>query len=125
MNVLAEHAPTRARENGGGRIVPRGQKAEVGATRVAKNGYHYTKVADGWKLTHWITAEKVLGRPLGEEEMVQFVEPKFKKDPYNPQGIRVIKKRTSSLRKRKAQIEARIKELQAELASINSQLNES
>lgn len=105
--------------------MPRGQKAEVGATRVAKNGYHYTKIQDGsWKLTHWITAEKVLGRELHDDEMVQFVEPKYKKDPYDPKGVRVIKKRTSSLRKRKAQIEARIKELQAELASINSQLNE-
>jgi hypothetical protein len=105
--------------------MPRGQVAEVGATRVAKNGYHYTKIAAGdWKLTHWITAEKKLGRELTENEMVQFVEPKYKKDPYNPDGVRVIKKRTSSLRKRKAQVEARIAELQAELSGINEQLNE-
>lgn len=101
----------------------RGQVAEIGDTRVAKNGYHYTKVDNrGWVLTHWLTAEKKLGRLLEENEMVQFVEPKFKKDPYDPRGIRVIKKRTTSLRRRKAQIEARIEELQGELNFINQEL---
>lgn len=103
----------------------RGQVAEVGATRVAKNGYHYTKMEDGtWKLTHWITAEKKLGRPLADNEMVKFADPKYKRDPYNPDGVFVIKKKTTSLRKRRAVIEARIEELQAELRNINEQLNE-
>lgn len=103
----------------------RGKVAEIGATRTAQNGYHYTKVEDrGWVLTHWLTAEKQLGRRLAENEIVQFVDKKYKRDPHNPKGIRVIKKRTSSLRKRKAVLEVRIAELQAELASINSQLNE-
>lgn len=101
----------------------RGSTAEAGATRTAKNGYHYTKMEDGsWKLTHWITAEKMLGRSLAENEMVKFVDPKFKRDPYNPAGIIVIKKRTSSLRRRKIQVEDRIRELQAELRAINKEL---
>jgi hypothetical protein len=110
--------------------MPRGQAAEVGATRVAANGYHYTKVANhpraqnGWILTHWLTAEALLGRTLEENEMVQFVDPKYKRDPYNPQGIRIIKKKTTALRRRKAQLEERIRELQAELTYINEQLNE-
>lgn len=108
----------------------RGQVAEIGQTRVAKNGYHYTKVAEhpraqnGWILTHWLTAEKKLGRYLAENEMAKFKEPKFKRDPYNEDGIIVIKKRTSSLRRRKAQIEDRLRELQAELAIINKELGE-
>lgn len=102
----------------------RGQTAEIGSTRVAQNGYHYTKMEDGsWKLTHWITAERMLGRDLHDNEMVQFVDGKFKRDPYNVDGIRVIKKKTSSLRRRKAQIEARISELQGELATINKELD--
>lgn len=108
----------------------RGQTAEVGATRIAKNGYHYTKVdghpraQNGWILTHWLTAEKMLGRHLEENEMAKFKEPKFKREPYNEAGIVVIKKRTTSLRRRKAVIEDRIRELQAELAAINKQLGE-
>lgn len=104
--------------------MPRGKTAAVGDTRVAQNGYHYTKTEDrGWVLTHWLTAEKKLGRLLRDDEMVQFVDPKFKKDPYNIAGVKVIKKRTSSLRRRKALIEERIRELQSELKNINAQLD--
>lgn len=103
----------------------RGQAAEVGQTRVAKNGYHYTKLEDGsWRLTHHITAEKKLGRDLRPNEMVQFVDPKFKRDPYNEAGVRVIKKKTSSLRRRLAQVETRIEELNAERNYIKKQLEE-
>ena len=107
--------------------MPRGKVSLIGDTRVAKNGYHYTKVAvnqgpGNWKLTHWITAEKMLGRDLYDNEMVQFVDPKFKKDPYNPLGVRVIKKKTTSLRRRLAQVESRIAELQAEKTQIEREL---
>lgn len=104
----------------------RGHVAEAGTERVAKNGYSYTKMPDGsWKLTHWITAEEKLGRPLEDNEMVQFVDKKYKADPKNPAGIRIVKKKTSSLRNRKAYLEDRIKELQAELRAVNKKLNES
>lgn len=105
--------------------MPRGQTSVVGDTRVAKNGYHYTKTEDrGWVLTHWLTAEKKLGRPIDSEtEMVKFRSPKFKSDPYNLDGIEIIKKRTVNLRKRLAQIEVRIQELEAEKASIEAQLS--
>ena len=105
--------------------MPRGKLADVGAERVAANGYHYTKVEDrGWVLTHWLTAEKKLGRRLKDTEMVQFVDKKYKRDPKNPEGVRVIVKKTSSLRKRKAQIEARIDELQAELKAVNKEIDQ-
>lgn len=108
----------------------RGQAADVGDTRIAKNGYHYTKVEshprspNGWILTHWLTAEKELGRHLEQDEMVKFVDPKFKRDPYNPNGIKIIKKNTTSLRKKKAALETRIEELKAELEYVNRQLEE-
>lgn len=101
----------------------RGQLSEVGATRVAKNGYHYTKTEDGWRLTHHLTAEKMLGRPLNENESVRFKEPKYKKDPYDENGVVVIKKRTASLRNQLARLEARRDEINAEIDYIKKQLD--
>jgi len=105
----------------------RGSTAEVGATRVAKNGYHYTKTTDrGWVLTHWLTIEKVLGRQIDPAtDQVRFRSKEAKNNPYDEKGIEVIKKRTSSKRKRLAQIESRLQELEAEASSLRAQLNES
>lgn len=103
----------------------RGKTAEVGSTRTAPNGYHYTKVEErGWVLTHWLTLERVLGRQINSEtEQVRFRDGFTKKDYANPKACEVIQKKTSSLRKRKAVIESRIEELQAELAGINDKLS--
>ena len=54
--------------------MPRGQKAEVGATRVAPNGYHYTKSDEyNWRLTHHIVMEAKLGRKLLPHYRVLFM----------------------------------------------------
>lgn len=102
----------------------RGSTAEVGATRVAQNGYHYTKVEGrGWVLTHWLTMEKHLGRLIDPaKEQCRFKDKKFKRDPYNLEGIMIIKKKTSSLRKRLAVVEDRIRELEAEKKYIEGEL---
>jgi hypothetical protein len=100
----------------------RGKAAESGATRTSQNGYHYTKVENDWRLTHHLTAEKKLGRPLNDNEIVK-LGGKGKKFPYDESNVEVIIKRTSSLRKRKAQIESRIADLQAELDSVNKAIN--
>lgn len=97
----------------------RGKAAEIGATRTSQNGYHYTKVESGWRLTHHLTAEKMLGRPLREDEIVKIENKRF---PYKEDGITIIVKRTSSLRKRKAILEAKISDLQGELNSVNKAL---
>jgi hypothetical protein len=102
--------------------MPRGQTAKVGETNTAANGYHYTRCQEGWRLTHHLTAEKKLGRPLREDETVRFIEPKFKRDPTNPDGIIIQKKGIGSLGARKAQLEVRIEQLQAELQDINEQI---
>lgn len=105
----------------------RGQNAEIGATRVSQNGYHYTKVADadgngkpGWRLTHHLIAEKKLGRRLRESERVSFQD--GKKTNLKANNIVVTEKGRSSIRRRKAYLEARIEELQAELDDINAEL---
>lgn len=98
----------------------RGQKSDVGDTRVAPNGYHYTRTKEGWKLTHRLVAESKLGRSLGDDERVTFVD--GDRANLDPNNLRVSKVRSGSLERRKARIEARIEELQAELREINKEL---
>src|SRR5690348_16534979 len=103
----------------------RGKTAEFGETRTAANGYQYTKVEGrGWVLTHWLTAEKKLGRQLEADEQVRFVDKKYKFKPTDPNGVVVIKKRKSSLRRRKTVLEQRIADLQEELAHVLTQLRD-
>lgn len=98
----------------------RGKNAEVGNTYVSANGYHYTRAKDGYRLTHHILAEEILGRELRHNEMVRFID----KDKTNlkKSNIQIIEKGTSSLRRRAAVIEARIDELKAELDEINREI---
>jgi hypothetical protein len=100
--------------------MPRGKAAEVGSTRVAPNGYHYTRTKNTWRLTHHIWAEKYLGRPLREGERVEFVG-KDKTD-FSEENLRVTQQGRSSLRRRKAVLEERIRELQAVLEDVNKEL---
>lgn len=99
----------------------RGKSSDIGATRVAQNGYHYTRTDEGWKLTHRLVAEQSMGRKLGPDEFVRFED----KDKTNldPSNIRVRKRRDgqSYKAKRKAQLEARIDELQSEVEDLSSQ----
>jgi hypothetical protein len=106
------------------REVARGLASAIGATRTAKNGYHYTKVEErGWVLTHWLTIEAERGKLIDpDKESVRFRDGFNKHDYANPDAIVVIPKRTVSLRKKKAQLEARIQELQAELQYVESEL---
>jgi hypothetical protein len=100
----------------------KGRQSRVGDTRVAPNGYHYTKTTEGWRLTHHIIAEQELGRSLAEDERTKFVDGNRRN--LAPSNIKVIKKGKASLRRRKATLEARIEELQAELDYVNSLVNE-
>lgn len=100
----------------------RGKRANVGDTRVSPNGYHYTRTAKEWRLTHHIIAEEqLIRRPLREDERVEFVG-KNKLD-LTPENIRVVSKGRASLRRRKAALEERIRELKAELEALNAELN--
>jgi hypothetical protein len=96
--------------------MPRGKAAQVSDTRTAPNGYHYTRTTKGWRLTHHIYAEKYIGRPLREDERVTF-KGKDKTD-FSEENLEVSIQGRGSLHRRKAQIEARIAELQAELEDV-------
>ena len=100
--------------------MPRGKEATIGDTRVSPNGYHYTRTEAGWRLSHHIVAEEMLGRPLNDGERVRF-KSKNKLD-LSEDNIEVVLKGKTSLRRRKAQLEARIEELQAELRYVNNEL---
>jgi hypothetical protein len=99
----------------------RGKAVADGATRVSQNGYHYTKTGGKWRLTHHIVAEQILGRPLREDERVSFKDPKQRLN-LEPSNIVISEKGQGSIRRRKAQLEVRIAELQAELDEINKEL---
>jgi argininosuccinate lyase len=99
----------------------RGRKAPEGSTYVSANGYHYTKSGDAWRLTHHIIAEEhILGRPISENELVRFKT--NNKANLHPDNIEVVIKGKQSLRRRKAQLEARIEELQAQLDQVNKEI---
>lgn len=102
--------------------MPRGQAATIGDTRVSQNGYHYTKTEEGWTLTHYLVAAEKIGRPLNENERCRFID--GNKRNLSPSNIEVLRRGKSSLRRRRAAIEARIEELRAELDYINKQLEE-
>ena len=90
--------------------------------RQAPNGYWYTKCESSWRLTHHLTAEKKLGRPLREDERVHFKSGFTREDYDNPNAIEVVLQGKSSARRRLAQIEARIEDLQLEAEELRKEL---
>jgi hypothetical protein len=100
--------------------MPRGKAAKPGDQRVAANGYHYTRTEKEWRLTHHIIAEQALGRPLTEEERVEFID--RDRSNLDPSNIVVRQQGTGSTRRRIAQLTARIEELQAQRAELERSL---
>lgn len=97
----------------------RGKASQIGDTRWSPNGYHYTRIAKGWELTHRILAEEKLGRELKDNERVRFVDGNRKNlDPVN---IEVFEAKKSGKARRIAVLKARIEELQAELADLEQE----
>lgn len=95
----------------------RGRKAKIGDTRVSANGYHYTRTEKGWELTHRLTAEKKLGRPLRDNERVRLVDGD-RGNYSDPANVEVYEVKKGSIARRKAQLEARKEALEAELAEL-------
>lgn len=94
----------------------RGKKSEVGDTRVAPNGYHYTRTDNGWKLTSRVIAERTLGRELEDDERVTFVD--GDRTNLDPKNLSVRPVRRSTANKRRAIIEAKVEELMAQLEDL-------
>lgn len=100
----------------------RGRAAADGDTFVNKNGYHHTRVDGSWVATHYLVAAKKLGRPVGKDEYVSFAD--GNRGNLALDNILVKKRGQASLRRRKAQLVARIADLQAELDIVNKELGE-
>jgi hypothetical protein len=101
--------------------LPRGQVAQVGDERTSPNGYRYRRLEEGWVLVHRLIAEQSLGRKLHTEEYATFKD--GDKTNFDPDNILVMQRGRASLRRRLAQIEAHIAELQAARDSILARLS--
>lgn len=88
--------------------MPRGKPSKVGDINVSANGYQYTRVETGWKLTHHLIAEKALGRPIACDETVSFKD--CDRGNLSPDNI-IVSKRRTSLAGKIAAIDAKIMEL--------------
>jgi hypothetical protein len=93
----------------------RGKNAQDGDTRVAPNGYHYTKENGKWRLTHHIVAERALGRSLTGAERVSFKD--GDRENLSPENILVAPKKNTK-QDRIARLKERIAALQQELKDL-------
>lgn len=103
----------------------RGANAPVGAERVSQNGYHYTKTPEGWVLTHRkVAEEELLKRPLNPNERVVFIN--GNKMDIRPENLKVTTIQTDlgKLKKRRNDIQARIEELQGQLADLDEEIHQ-
>jgi hypothetical protein len=96
----------------------RGQRSKVGDTRTSPNGYHYTKTSDrGWIGTHRLVAEKKIGRLLEKNERIRFLD--NDRSNRNPSNLQVYVVKEKSANKKRAHLETKIAELQAELEELD------
>lgn len=98
--------------------MPRGKPSKDGATNVAANGYHYTKVDGKFRLTHHIIAERALGRAIAPDELVSFAD--NDRTNLDPSNI-VVSKKKASLDARIAALQAKKLEVEAELDKLLEQ----
>lgn len=94
----------------------RGKPSKVGDTRISRNGYHYTRTETGWELTHRLVIERKLGRRLSPEERVRFVN--GDRADRSSDNLEVYRIKERSKEQRRARIESRIEELQAQLEEL-------
>ena len=98
----------------------RGRKAQVGDTRVAPNGYHYTKTKNrGWVGTHRLVVERHIGRRLRPGERVRFIDGDIENRDIDNLEVRQSKKPSTA--SRRARLEAKIEDLLAELEDLDEE----
>lgn len=98
----------------------RGTPAKESAERISPNGYTYVKCGNDWRLKHHIVAEQVLGRPIAEGERVTFKD--GDRGNFSPDNIVVSLRRVQSIRKQIAQLDVKIRELQARREELYKEL---
>lgn len=94
----------------------RGRRSHEGDARVSPNGYHYTKTNGKWELTGRLVAAEKLGRPLLPTERVKYKDgDRLNNDPDN---VEVYVTKEQSIARKRARLEARIEDLQAQLEEL-------
>jgi hypothetical protein len=96
----------------------RGQRSEPGATRVSPNGYHYTRTEEKWICTHVLVAEEMLGRKLTKDERCRFLD--GDRTNLDPNNIVVYKTRKPSASAKRAQLEAKLEQIQEQLDDLGA-----
>jgi hypothetical protein len=96
----------------------RGQASSPGDTRIAPNGYHYTRTTTKWELTHKLILEEKLGRKLRDNERCRFID--GDRNNLSPDNLTTYEKKERSNGSRRAQLEARIADLQAQLEDLEA-----
>jgi hypothetical protein len=99
--------------------VTRGTQGREGATRVAPNGYHYTRTKSKWRLTHHLVVEESLGRPLKPKERVYFID--GDRNNLDPDNL-LVKEAVNTKEKRIRDLEARIARDRAELRELKNEV---
>lgn len=102
-------------------VAMRGKAAKPGDEYTAPNGYTYVKVVGrSWVLKHWLVKEAELGRQINSKtERVIFLN--GDRTDLRPENIEVRPKANGSTGKRRAQLEERIRELQAQLDELDEE----
>ncbi len=98
----------------------RGKIAEIGATRIAPNGYHYTKDKRGWILTGRLVMEQQLGRELKSNERVRFID--GNRTNYNPENLRVFLTKDKSPSRRLAELYTKLEEVKEDIRTLEQEL---
>ena len=94
----------------------RGQKAHVGDTRTAPNGYHYTRTEEGWETTHRIVLQEKLGRPVSTTERVRFLD--GDRTNLDSENLEVYTIKQASTDTRIARLEVKKDEIMSELLDL-------
>ena len=95
----------------------RGKASKVGDTRISPNGYSYTRTKGGWELTGRLVAAKTLGRSLKSNERIRYVD--GNRINFDPNNIEVYVTTVKSKASRRAKLEAKIADLQAQLDDLD------
>lgn len=100
--------------------MPRGWPSRDGEIMVSQNGYTYVRVKGLWKLKHHIIAEEARGGRRINTETERVIFKDRNRNNFDPDNIEVVLKQTPSKAARKARLEARIQEMQAQLDELNA-----
>ena len=100
----------------------RGMKAQPGDTRLAKNGYHYTRTEEVWELTHRIILEGLMERKIRSDERVRFLD--GDRSNLGAENLEVYYVRKASSQTKIARLESKKDDIIAELNELYAEIGE-